>query len=173
MGPERAERTRSESRMEGVWTKDVLPFPGITSQRSSNFIRASKNTVFRKLSKASTNTQSSMQTISQQSIDDPFVETRAESRSSANKEESTTATPASATRSRAQTASIPFMPEDLPMRKATRGVTFTRTRYRGMSDATVKAEKDGAVEMEWTQKDSKPQKLLKAFSSDGIKTWLK
>jgi hypothetical protein len=39
--------------MEDVWTKDVLPFPGMSNRRVENQIRASANSVMRKLSMAS------------------------------------------------------------------------------------------------------------------------
>lgn len=51
--PRRAERIRLETLLEDVWTKDVLPFPGMSNRRVENQIRASANSVMRKLSMAS------------------------------------------------------------------------------------------------------------------------
>lgn len=51
--PRRAERIRLENTLEDVWTKDILPFPGMSSRRMENQIRASANSVMRKLSIAS------------------------------------------------------------------------------------------------------------------------
>jgi hypothetical protein len=51
--PRRAERIRLEHALEDVWTKDILPFPGMSSRRMENQIRASANSVMRKLSMAS------------------------------------------------------------------------------------------------------------------------
>ncbi|EMD87104.1 hypothetical protein COCC4DRAFT_82097 [Bipolaris maydis ATCC 48331] len=51
--PRRAERIRLEHILEDVWTKDALPFPGMSSRRMENQIRASANSVMRKLSMAS------------------------------------------------------------------------------------------------------------------------
>lgn len=51
--PRRAERIRLENILEDVWTKDSLPFPGMSSRRMENQIRASANSVMRKLSIAS------------------------------------------------------------------------------------------------------------------------
>ena len=51
--PRRAERIRLEVALEDVWTKDVLPFPGMANRRGENPIRASANSVMRKLSMAS------------------------------------------------------------------------------------------------------------------------
>ena len=53
LAPRRAERIRLETAMEDVWTKDVLPFPGIANRRVEDQIRASANSVMRKLSMAS------------------------------------------------------------------------------------------------------------------------
>jgi hypothetical protein len=53
LAPRRAERIRLEAILEDVWTKDVLPFPGMSSRRVENQIRASANSMMRKLSMAS------------------------------------------------------------------------------------------------------------------------
>lgn len=53
LAPRRAERIRLETALEEVWTKDVLPFPGMSNRRVENQIRASANSVMRKLSMAS------------------------------------------------------------------------------------------------------------------------
>ncbi|KAH8723263.1 hypothetical protein GQ44DRAFT_621070 [Phaeosphaeriaceae sp. PMI808] len=53
LAPRRAERIRLETLVEDVWTKDMLPFPGMTNRRVENQIRASANSVMRKLSMAS------------------------------------------------------------------------------------------------------------------------
>jgi len=53
LAPRRAERIRLESQLEDVWTKDLLPFPGMSNRRMENQIRASANSVMRKLSMAS------------------------------------------------------------------------------------------------------------------------
>lgn len=53
LAPRRAERIRLETAMEDVWTKDTLPFPGMSNRRVENQIRASANSVMRKLSMAS------------------------------------------------------------------------------------------------------------------------
>lgn len=53
LAPRRAERIRLETALEDVWTKDILPFPGMGNRRVENHIRASANSVMRKLSMAS------------------------------------------------------------------------------------------------------------------------
>ncbi|KAF9691985.1 hypothetical protein EKO04_009990 [Ascochyta lentis] len=53
LAPRRTERIRLETALEDVWTKDVLPFPGLSNRRVEHQIRASANSVMRKLSMAS------------------------------------------------------------------------------------------------------------------------
>lgn len=53
LAPRRGERIRLETALEEVWTKDMLPFPGMSNRRVENQIRASANSVMRKLSMAS------------------------------------------------------------------------------------------------------------------------
>ncbi|OCL09815.1 hypothetical protein AOQ84DRAFT_375486 [Glonium stellatum] len=53
LAPRRAERIRLETALSEVWTKDILPFPGMATRRAENPIRASANSVMRKLSMAS------------------------------------------------------------------------------------------------------------------------
>ncbi|OJD35469.1 rho guanyl nucleotide exchange factor [Diplodia corticola] len=51
--PRRGERIRLETIISDVWTKDTLPYPGMGPRRGDNPIRASANSVMRKLSMAS------------------------------------------------------------------------------------------------------------------------
>lgn len=53
LAPRRAERIRLEALIEDVWTKDTLPFPGMSNRKVENQIRASANSVMRKLSMVS------------------------------------------------------------------------------------------------------------------------
>lgn len=53
LAPRRAERIRLETVLSDVWSRDVLPYPGMVSRRPDNPIRASANSVMRKLSMAS------------------------------------------------------------------------------------------------------------------------
>lgn len=53
LSPRRGERIRLETSISDVWTKDILPYPGMGPRRGDNPIRASANSVMRKLSMAS------------------------------------------------------------------------------------------------------------------------
>jgi len=51
LAPARAERARLEASLADAWTRDVLPFPGITARsRSEHLVRASASSMMRKLS---------------------------------------------------------------------------------------------------------------------------
>lgn len=52
LAPRRAERVRLETLLSDVWSKDILPHPGMTTRRTDDF-RASANHVMRKFSMAS------------------------------------------------------------------------------------------------------------------------
>ncbi|KAK5171316.1 uncharacterized protein LTR77_004460 [Saxophila tyrrhenica] len=69
LAPRRAERVRLESLLSDVWTKDLIPYPGMTPRRSDP-IRASANHVIRKFSMASitSNFSSSKQSASYTSM---------------------------------------------------------------------------------------------------------
>lgn len=69
LAPRRADRVRLENLLSSVWTKDLLPYPGMTPRRSDP-IRASANHVIRKFSMASitSNFSSSKRSASYTSI---------------------------------------------------------------------------------------------------------
>ncbi|KAF2100309.1 hypothetical protein NA57DRAFT_35935 [Rhizodiscina lignyota] len=68
LAPRRADRIRLENALFDVWTKDVLPYPGMASRRTENSIRASANSVMRKLSMASIASNFSKRSISYTSV---------------------------------------------------------------------------------------------------------
>ncbi|KAL3424815.1 RSP [Phlyctema vagabunda] len=54
LSPSRAERIRLENLISDVWTRDILPFPGMSGRaRSEHPVRASASSIMRKLSVAS------------------------------------------------------------------------------------------------------------------------
>lgn len=64
LAPKRAERQRIETAMSDVWTRDRLPFPGMTGNRGSYLLQRSATSVMRKISKASITTTSTKRTAS-------------------------------------------------------------------------------------------------------------
>ena len=59
LAPRRADRQRMEQKMSEVWTKDRLPYPGMTGHRGGHLIRTSATSVMRRISIASTTTTAS------------------------------------------------------------------------------------------------------------------
>ncbi|SPQ18184.1 361aa38e-7d85-4211-88c4-0c911d764b6a [Thermothielavioides terrestris] len=56
LAPSRDERARLEALLSDVWTRDVLPFPGITARsRSDHLVRTSASSMMRKFSGSITN----------------------------------------------------------------------------------------------------------------------
>lgn len=53
LAPKRSSRIRLEHSLGDVWTKDILPFPGMVSARGDHLIRASAGSLIRKISMAS------------------------------------------------------------------------------------------------------------------------
>lgn len=54
LAPPRCERARLEAQLSDVWSRKILPFPGITNRsRSEQLVRTSASTMMRKLSVAS------------------------------------------------------------------------------------------------------------------------
>ncbi|KAI9870394.1 MAG: hypothetical protein M1830_004299 [Pleopsidium flavum] len=51
--PKRADRVRLEHALSDVWTRDILPYPGMGAVRGDHLIRASASSMMRKLSMAS------------------------------------------------------------------------------------------------------------------------
>lgn len=53
LAPKRVERMRMEQDLAKVWTKDLLPYPGMGGNRGEHLLRASASSMMRKLSRAS------------------------------------------------------------------------------------------------------------------------
>lgn len=136
--PRRADRVRLEALLSDVWTKDVLPYPGMTARRTDE-IRASANHVMRKFSMASiaSNFSTSKRNASYTSMDHARKEEVAPSESSR----------ASSRRPRQYSrpplvdfhnAPEAFLPEDFELRDPSRRKrsalrTFTMTMERPFS----------------------------------------
>ena len=176
--PDRADRVRLEQALESVWTKDMLPFPGMTTNRGGAFIRASKNSVMRKLSKASTASQSSKRSVSYANTIDPFVDDEGYGDQDIAQPiveeaiQSTIEKPATV-RSKLECYQGDRSCSDIEDQDgfASQTTTTKATRSRGNSDATIVAYENDVKDTERASKLRKPKTLLKAFSAEGIRTW--
>lgn len=70
LAPKRADRIRMEHALTDVWTRDLLPYPGMSSNRGEHLIRTSANSVMRKLSRASLATTFTKRSTSNASLVD-------------------------------------------------------------------------------------------------------
>ncbi|KAI1208898.1 Dbl homology domain-containing protein [Annulohypoxylon truncatum] len=69
LAPPRADRARVEALLADVWSRKVLPFPGIASRsRSEHLVRSSASTVMRKLSVASITSSFAKRSMSSTSV---------------------------------------------------------------------------------------------------------
>lgn len=69
LAPARGERARLEALLSDVWTRDILPFPGITARsRSEHLVRSSASSVMRKLSVVSITSSFSKRSASLASV---------------------------------------------------------------------------------------------------------
>ncbi|KAL9098718.1 MAG: hypothetical protein Q9163_005672 [Psora crenata] len=177
LAPDRADRVRLEHALEDVWTRDLLPFPGMATNRGGAFIRASKNSVMRKLSKASTASQSSKRSLSYTSTIDPFVDDgRDEDRHSAqNSIEKAIKLqgeqPAVVRATFEDNLADPSDNVSNTQDDGSRKVSFKASRSRENSDTTVVAMDDSVEDRAHSTKPKKSKTLLKAFSAEGIRTW--
>jgi len=80
LAPSRADRIRLEALLSDVWTREILPYPGMTGRaRNEHLVRASASSMMRKLSVASitsnfTKRSGSMASLHKTTEDDEFSE---------------------------------------------------------------------------------------------------
>lgn len=69
LAPPRGERARLEALLSDVWTRDILPFPGITARsRSEYLVKSSASSMMRKLSVAGITNNFSIRSRSQTNL---------------------------------------------------------------------------------------------------------
>ncbi|KAK5113975.1 hypothetical protein LTR62_003098 [Meristemomyces frigidus] len=156
LAPRRADRVRLEALLSDVWTKDSLPYPGMTPRRSDP-IRASANHVMRKFSMASitSNFSTSKRNVSHTSIPHARKEDMPPPKSTRTEHERSRPTrplPVSF-----QTAPDAFLPEDftiggtLPKQKRSALRTLTMTLERPFSPAPSESKQPAPDPLRRTQ----------------------
>lgn len=196
LAPRRGERQRIEQRMSEVWTKDRLPYPGMTGHRGGHLIRTSANSVMRKLSMASSNTTVSFagsvkqRTVTYGSIAEgnPFTgeaaglrtnQTDGASSPSAGNPHSYPETlrstfeyyePYAVSQATSPTPDGSEMTYVTKFRKDSSGTG--KGHSRGLSETpTIVASRDSKEVEHEKEKARKNKRLLKAFSTEGIRNW--
>ena len=76
LAPRRLDRMRMEHQLASVWTKEVLPYPGMGAQRGENVIRNSASSIIRRLrgasiSSAFTNRSTSVSSLADSTSEPP------------------------------------------------------------------------------------------------------
>ena len=74
LAPRRVDRMRMEYQLASVWTKEVLPYPGMGAQRGENMIRNSASSIIRRLRGASISSAFTKRSTSVSSLADSTSE---------------------------------------------------------------------------------------------------
>jgi hypothetical protein len=179
LAPRRTERIRLENALGDVWTTDVLPYPGMGSRREENPIRASANSVMRKLSMASIASNFSRRSTSYTSLS---VHRFDDGNASSSGQSLKTVRPKKAAENRRRpvdfhTAPNAFLPEDFGLNlKPDRRVRKLQNRLSSMNSAMTKPQLTGrstpnsentAQKHRYIDMQSMVQSAAAAFGFDG------
>ncbi|KAF2234128.1 Dbl homology domain-containing protein, partial [Viridothelium virens] len=121
LSPRRIERIRLERSLSNVWTKELLPYPGMATRRPDHPIRASAQSVMRKLSMASLASNFSKRSASHSTVSQSrWDESRAGTPLSFSSAPSGTRTPGRQRRRKVPKTyefhnSMAFLPEDFDL----------------------------------------------------------
>ena len=186
LAPKRSERARMEHQLAGVWTRDLLPFPGMSGSRGENVILSSASSVIRKLSKASISGQFSKRSASVSSV----TSSQADSARSATQGHEVDEKPISRPRlygSRSldmlglkngavagpRTPQTPKRATSKLVAKRARSRTIDVTTRKGTSTAPIYdiAQTDGSPAVQSPPRTQRPKGIFKAFSTENIRGW--
>ena len=182
LAPKRADRIRMESSLADVWTRDLLPYPGMSSNRGEHLIRSSASSMMRKLSRASRTGSLKKRSGSHTGFDfDGIPSYHSESSMANDPHDRPSAYFQSYRRYLARiydeslqsSSSLGSPPKTTP----TKGFEVCRKKAdesSPSSEANVKTEGNGALDPSPSQRaDKKGSNLkMKAKSSDAIRSWL-
>ena len=185
LAPKRSDRARMEHQLAGVWTRDLLPYPGVSSHRTENMILSSASSVIRKLSKASISGQFSKRSASVSSV----TSNKADSSCSATSSRIDYYNGASRPRlygsksldllgMKNGAVAGPRRPQ--PPKRASSRRIGKRTRSKTVNIPPRKVvpshvesipECDGTAASQSPSRSQRPTGIFKAFSSDNIRGW--
>lgn len=185
LAPRRVERLRMEYGLTDVWTKDLLPYPGMSNNRGEHIIRTSASSMMRKLSRASKTGSFKKRSPSCVSLaDDKLASTPIDIDSVSEGEEAeaesdvnSCPSPTTVLQSGGKSTRRLQLVEPLPRANYAGG---TKSPNGGLSEpepeCVSKLTRDELVKLFSAQrrrsKPNNPKILLKAFSLDGIRNWL-
>lgn len=184
LAPRRVERLRMEYGLTDVWTKDLLPYPGMSNNRGEHIIRTSASSMMRKLSRASKTGSFKKRSGSCVSLaDDKIVSTPIDIDSVSEGEEAegesddnSCSSPITLMQSE-YTNTINLQHIEPPLRASSAG--GTKSPYGGLPElepeSVSKLTRDELVKLFSAQrrrsKGNNSKFVLKAFSLDGIRNW--
>lgn len=165
----RTDRIQMEHALTSVWTKDRLPFPGMSS---GLLARTSASSMMRKLSRASTHSKSATRTVSCASI----PETNESDQKPTHQVSDHPNIVPNIIRSYDGAGSLEedSLSAAVVSRKSSKlsKSTWSRSSCGGSSTSTVIASQgSGELRPIIKGKLRKPRTLLKAFSTEGIRSW--
>lgn len=187
LAPKRVDRLRMEYGLVDVWTKDILPYPGMSTNRGEHLIRTSASSMMRKLSRASKTGSFKKRSGSCTSFADdkmmsiPIdIDAVSEGEEAEGKCDSRSCPSQTIFAQGAGPNSVGLQRIETPSRRssACRSETLhgTTCGFPGQERESIsKLTRSDLVRLFSTQKTrgkrSSPKHLLKAFSVDGIRNW--
>ena len=184
LAPRRVERLRMEYGLTDVWTKDLLPYPGMSNNRGEHIIRTSASSMMRKLSRASKTGSFKKRSPSCVSLaDDKLASTPIDIDSVSEEEEAeaesdVNSCPSPTTVLQSEGTSTMRLHHIEPPPRA-RSAGRAKSSNGGVSEPdpepVSKLTRDELVKLFSAQrrrsKGNNPRLLPKAFSLDGIRNW--
>lgn len=184
LAPRRVERLRMEYGLTDVWTKDLLPYPGMSNNRGEHIIRTSASSMMRKLSRASKTGSFKKRSPSWVSLaDDKLASTPIDIDSVSEEEEAeaesdvhSCPSPTTVLQSEG-TSTMRLEHIQPPPRASSAGGTKSPNGgvFEPAPEPVSKLTRDELVKLFSAQrrrsKGNNPKLLPKAFSLDGIRNW--
>lgn len=170
LAPKRGERLRMEHALTDVWTRDLLPYPGMSPNRGENLIRTSASSMMRKLSRATMSNSFTKRSTSNASLLDEKV--------AMNQADfdpiigTLLPTADDETSLRLRSIEPPTRTSSVKGTRFSRGRKSLKHRHgSGLMAKAVSCEEVSklASPQEWNNKRRNPRIHLKTFSADGIR----
>ncbi|MCJ1426910.1 hypothetical protein MMC29_004813 [Sticta canariensis] len=170
LAPKRGERLRMEHALTEVWTRDLLPYPGMSPNRGENLIRTSANSMMRKLSRATmSNSFTKCSTSNASLLDEKVAMNQADFDPIIG---ALLPTADDETSLRIRSIEPPTRTSSVKGTRFSRGRRSLKHRHgSGLMAKAVSCEEVSklASPQEWNNKRRNPRIHLKTFSADGIR----
>ena len=186
LSPKRSDRLHMECALADVWTRDLLPFPGMSVNRGEHLIRASASSVMRKLSRASLASNCTKRSTSLAILTDDksgridVQSANKEKRSNGPCLQSSQSTDSlTSWKPEDEALSTPSSFELAPRATLDRGTIAIHDEVRTGTQQEIEPPTEWKANVKSTnsaktlkERRSRPNLILKAFSVEGIRGWL-